>query len=171
MELIDLSQEIYQGMPVYPGHLKTVIWQHASHEETARNFEGGFSFVSSGIMLCDHGPTHVDAIAHLDPRDGAPTIDAMALDTFYGNATCLDVSHKGPHEYVSGDELSAAEESAGVRVQAGMILLVRTGAADRLRGTAEQTSHDPRLLRAAAEGLRARGAEAVGGDAPSPDQP
>jgi kynurenine formamidase len=25
-KIIDLSQEIYQGMPVYPGHLKTVIW-------------------------------------------------------------------------------------------------------------------------------------------------
>ena len=27
-KIIDLSQEIYQGMPVYPGHLKTVIWTH-----------------------------------------------------------------------------------------------------------------------------------------------
>ena len=35
--------------------------------------------------MCDHGPTHVDAIAHLDPSDGAPTIDAMPLDTFYGD--------------------------------------------------------------------------------------
>lgn len=25
-KIIDLTQEIYQGMPVYPGHLKTVIW-------------------------------------------------------------------------------------------------------------------------------------------------
>src|SRR4051812_49529177 len=171
MELIDLSQEIYQGMPVYPGHLKTVIWQHASHEETARNFEGGFSFVSSGIMLCDHGPTHVDAIAHLDPRDGAPTIDAMALDTFYGNATCLDVSHKGPHEYVSGDELSAAEESAGVRVQAGMILLVRTGAADRLGGAAGDTSQYPGLGESAGGWARGGGGKAVGVGLPGPPQP
>jgi kynurenine formamidase len=92
VELIDLSQEIYQGMPVYPGHLKTVVWEHASHEETARNFEGGFSFRSNGLLMSDHGPTHVDAIAHLDPRAGAPTIDAMALETFYGEATCLDLA-------------------------------------------------------------------------------
>src|SRR3954447_9455570 len=156
MELVDLSQEIYQGMPVYPGHLKTVIWQHASHEETARNFEGSFSFVSGGIMLCDHGPTHVDAIAHLDPREGAPTIDAMALDTFYGEATCLDVSHKTPHEYVSADELSAAEESGGVRVEPGMILLVRTGAADRLGGAAGHQGPDPRPPPAGARWARAR---------------
>src|SRR4051794_25646689 len=161
MELIDLSQEIYQGMPVYPGHLKTVIWQHASHEETARNFEGGFSFVSSGIMLCDHGPTHVDAIAHLDPREGAPTIDAMALDTFYGEATCLDVSHKGPHEYVSADELSAAEQSGGVRVEPGMILLVRTGAADRLRGVGGDTQHGPPLHEVGAGGGSTRASTPV----------
>ena len=35
-KIIDLSQEIYQGMPVYPGHLKTVIWTHLSHEECQR---------------------------------------------------------------------------------------------------------------------------------------
>src|SRR3954467_13332954 len=171
MELIDLAQEIYQGMPVYPGHLKTVIWQHASHEETARNFEGGFSFVSSGIMLCDHGPTHVDAIAHLDPRDGAPTIDAMALDTFYGDATCLDVSHKGPHEDVSGDGLPAAGGAASGRGQGGMILLVRTGAADRLDGTGEYTSQYPGLDESAAEWLRARGGQGVRVDSPRPPNP
>ena len=31
-KMIDLSQEIYTGMPVYPGHAKTVIWEHMSHE-------------------------------------------------------------------------------------------------------------------------------------------
>ena len=171
MELIDLSQEIYQGMHVYPGHLKTVLWEHASHEETAKNFEGGFSFVSSGIMLCDHGPTHVDAIAHLDPRDGAPTIDAMPLDTFYGPATCIDVSHKAAHEYVSAEELSEAEASGGVDVEPGMILLIRTGAVDRLYGTPEYTNQYPGLDESSAEWLRERRVKAFGVDTPSPDNP
>src|SRR5579875_1645659 len=64
-KLIDLSQEIYQGMFVYPGHLKTVIWEHRSHEETAKNFEGGFSYQSRGLLMSDHGPTHVDALRRL----------------------------------------------------------------------------------------------------------
>src|SRR4051794_35944240 len=166
MELVDLSQEIYQGMPVYPGHLKTVIWQHASHEETARNFEGGFSFRLSGLLMSDHGPTHVDAVAHLDPREGAPTIDAMPLDTFYGPATCIDVSHKAAHEYVSAAELEAAEAAAGTRAgdrrQAARPLLrpgdvhrrapkggarVRLGRRARSgrggRGHARRAGHDP----------------------------
>jgi kynurenine formamidase len=171
MELIDLTQEIYQGMPVYPGHLKTVIWTHATHEETARNFEGGFSFVSSGLLMSDHGPTHVDAIAHLDPRDGAPTIDAMPLDTFYGPATCVDVSHKQPHEYVSAQEMDAAVEAAGSLLEPGMILLIRTGAQSRLGGTAEYTSQYPGLDDSAAGWLRDRGVKAFGVDSPSPDNP
>src|SRR3954467_162697 len=158
MELVDLSQEIYQGMPVYPGHLKTVIWTHATHEETARSFEGGFSFVSSGLLMSDHGPTHVDAIAHLDPRDGAPTIDAMPLDTFYGDARCVDVSHKAPHEYVSAAEMDAAEAAGGVPVEPGTILLIRTGTVERIGGTPEYTSQYAGPDASAAEWPRARGA-------------
>ena len=71
--MIDLSQEIYQGMQVYPGHLKTVIWEHHTHEETVKNFEGGFSYQSRGLLMSDHGPTHVDALSHLDPRPEAPS--------------------------------------------------------------------------------------------------
>jgi kynurenine formamidase len=171
MELIDLSQEIYQGMPVYPGHLKTVIWRHASHEETARNFEGGFSFVSSGLLMSDHGPTHVDAIAHLDPRESAPTIDAMALDTFYGDATCVDLSHKEPQAYISGGDMDAAEAAGGVRVEPGMILLIRTGAVERLGGTPAYTSQYPGLDESASDWLRDRGVKAFGVDSPSPDNP
>jgi len=54
--IIDLSQEIYQGMPVYPGHLKTVIWTHMSHEECQRALGTGFSCETRRIMFCDHGP-------------------------------------------------------------------------------------------------------------------
>jgi kynurenine formamidase len=171
MELIDLSQEIYQGMNVYPGHLKTVVWEHASHEETGRNFEGGFSFRSSGLLMSDHGPTHVDAIAHLDPRESAPTIDVMPLETFYGPATCVDVSHKGPHEYVSAEEMEAAEAAAGTRVEPRMILLIRTGTVDRVGGTSDYTSQYPGLDESASEWLRERGVKAFGVDSPSPDNP
>lgn len=33
--LIDLWQPIFEGMKVYPGHLKTVTFQHVTHEEIA----------------------------------------------------------------------------------------------------------------------------------------
>ena len=171
MRLIDLSQEIYQGMHVYPGHLKTVVWEHASHEETAKNFEGGFSFRSSGLLMSDHGPTHVDALAHLDPREGAPTIDVMALETFYGDATCLDLSHKAPQAYISADDMDAAEAAAGTRVEPGQILLVRTGAYERHHGDVAYLSQYPGFDESGSEWLRARGVKAFGVDSPSPDNP
>ena len=67
MRIVDLSQDIYEGMKVYPGHLKTVQFEHATHDETAPRFDSGFSFQTTGFLLNDNGPTHVDSFSHLDP--------------------------------------------------------------------------------------------------------
>jgi kynurenine formamidase len=91
-KFIDLSQEIYTGMPVYPGHAKTVIWEHMSHEESRRNIGTGFSYRSSGIMMCDHGPTHIDSVSHLSTDPEAPSVDEIPLENCITSAICLDVS-------------------------------------------------------------------------------
>ena len=110
VRLIDLTQEIYQGMQVYPGHLKTVVWEHHTHEETVKNYEGGYSYQSRGLLMGDHGPTHVDALSHLDPRTDAPSIDQMPLDLFYGEATCIDVSHFEPRTYITASDIEEVIE-------------------------------------------------------------
>ena len=91
-KIIDLSQEIYQEMPVYPGHLKTVVWTHLSHEDCKRQLGTGFSYETRGIMFCDHGPTHIDAVSHLSPAPGAPSVDMIPLENCITSAICLDVS-------------------------------------------------------------------------------
>jgi kynurenine formamidase len=169
--LVDLSQEIYQGMGVYPGHLKTVVWDHATHAETIRLFEGGFSFHSQGLMMCDHGPTHVDAISHLDPADGAPSIDEMPLDTFYGPALCIDVSHVEPPEYITVDDLVQALDAGAHELERGDALLIRTGAFERHGGTAEYTSRYTGLDDEAGQWLHNQGVKVFGVDSPSPDNP
>lgn len=169
--IVDLSQEIYQGMPVYEGHLRTVVWQHEGHEETGRRFEGGFSFASRGMILCDHGPTHVDAISHLDPAPDAPTIDQMDLELFCGPGTCIDVSAAPPREYVGADELAAAERAAGVEVRRDEVLLLCTGTYARVGGTPAYTTDYPGLDESAAEWLFERGVKIFGVDSPSPDNP
>jgi kynurenine formamidase len=168
---IDLTQEIYQGMSIYPGHQKTVIWTHATHEETARNFEGGFSFQSRGVLFSDHGPTHVDALSHLDPRPEAPSIEKMPLDTFFGPATCIDVSHKKAHEYISAGELDEALAKSGAELLSGDILLIYTGTYDRLKGTPAYTTQYPGLNESASRWLVEKGVKAFGVDTPSPDNP
>jgi kynurenine formamidase len=169
--LIDLSQEIYQGMQVYPGHLKTVVWEHQGHGETASRFEGGFSFQSRGLLLCDHGPTHVDAISHLDPSPDAPTIDAMPLETFVGEGICIDVSAAGPHEYIDAAMLDAALEASGTELRRGDTLLMRTGTYERFYGTPEYTDQYPGLDESASQWLLDRGVKVFGVDSPSPDNP
>lgn len=169
--LIDLSQEIFQGMYVYPGHLKTVVWDHHLHEETVKNFEGGFSYRSKGLLMSDHGPTHVDALSHLDPRESAPSIDEMDLSLFYGDATCIDVSYKQPQSYISGADLEEAARKSGADVREGDVLLLYTATYDRYHGTAEYLSQYPGLDEAGSDWIVEKGIKAFGVDSPSPDCP
>lgn len=169
--LIDLSQEIYQGMLVYPGHLKTVVWEHHSHEETSKNFEGGFSYQSRGLLFSDHGPTHVDALSHLDPRPEAPPIDQMSLDLFYGPATCIDVSHKEPQTYITAGDLDLAASRSGAEIRRGDILLLYTGTYNRYHGSRDYLSQYPGLDEAGSNWLVEQGIKTFGVDSPSPDNP
>ncbi len=66
LEIIDLSQEIFAGMPVYPGLPQVKITMHVSHEE----WEGiaGSQVVSPAVNrleMGEHTGTHVDAINHM----------------------------------------------------------------------------------------------------------
>ena len=122
MRMVDLSQDIYQGMQVYPGHLKTVVFDHATHAETAVRFEGGFSFQTKGFMINDNGPTHVDSFSHLDPDPSAETIDQMSLDLFYGPAVCLDVSHVPAHQDITAEHNSARSRLQDARAERRSLL-------------------------------------------------
>lgn len=169
--LIDLSQEIYTGMMVYPGHLKTVVFDHAHHWETAPRFTSGFSFQTTGIMLNDNGPTHVDSFSHLDPDPEAPTIDRMPLDIFYGPAICLDVSDVPAREDISAERIEMELQRTGLDIGPAEIVLFRTGAHDHFGGTKEYLSEFCGLGADASEWIAANGIKAFGVDSPTPDNP
>ncbi|MGH3501038.1 MAG: cyclase family protein [Nocardioidaceae bacterium] len=171
MRAIDLSQDIYEGMMVYPGHLKTVLFDHVTHEETAERFEGGFSFQTKGVMLNDNGPTHVDSFSHLDPEPGALTIDRMSLDLFFGDAVCLDVSGVPPKTDITPDHLAEAEERSPEEVRPGDILLLHTGTWNRYRDERRYLTDFPGLGAAGSEWIRGRGVKTFGVDSPTPDNP
>jgi kynurenine formamidase len=169
--LVDLSQEIFQGMGVYPGHLKTVVWDHHTHADTADFFESDFTYASKGLLLSDHGPTHVDALSHLDARPGAPTIDLMPLDVFMGEGTCIDISGTPPRESCSAADLDRAVEAGGSLLRPGDVLLLRTGDFDRNYGGSEYVSQYPGLDESASRWLVEREVKVFGVDSPSPDNP
>ena len=169
--LIDLSVEIYQGMTVYPGHLKTVMFQHATHEETRERFEGGFSFQTMGFMMNDNGPTHVDSFSHLDPEPGAPTIDQMPLELFFGDAICIDVSHKRPRTDIDPADLDQALKTSGLELRRGDILLLYTATYNRYFGKPEYLAQFPGLGESASTWLVDKGVKTFGVDSPTPDNP
>ncbi len=171
MTIIDLSQDIYEGMKVYPGHLKTVQFEHVSHEETVERFDGGFSFQTSGFMLNDNGPTHVDSFSHLDPDPSAQTIDQMDLDLFYGSAVCLDVSQFAPKTDITAEDLDRIEAAAPVEVRRGDIVLFHTATWNRYAGDKKYLSEFAGLGESASQWIVDRGVKTFGVDSPTPDNP
>jgi kynurenine formamidase len=169
--LVDLSQDIYEGMQVYPGHLKTVTFQHATHRETAPRFTSGFSFQTWGFMLNDNGPTHVDSFSHLDPDPTAESIDRMALDLFYGPAICLDVSHVAPKTDIEASDLDAGLAASGLELRRGDMCFFHTGDFDLRQGTESYLTDFPGLGASASEWIVDKGVKTFGVDSPTPDNP
>ena len=82
MKIIDLSHEISDQTPFYPGTEAPVI-------ETANTFEKD-GFREKKISMFSHTGTHIDAPAHI-LSDGK-TLEHYTADYFYGKAFIIDVS-------------------------------------------------------------------------------
>jgi kynurenine formamidase len=145
--LVDLSQDIYEGMKVYPGHLKTVTFQH------------------------DNGPTHVDSFSHLDPTPGSATIDEMPLDLFYGPAICLDVSAVPERTDITSEHLDAALASTGLDLRRGDMCFFFTGTFDKYHGTNKYLTNFAGLGESGGQWIVDHGIKTFGVDSPTPDNP
>ena len=169
-KLIDLTQEIYNGMPVYPGHQRTVIFDVKTHEETREmNKPGTHTSTVMGLLMCDHGPTHVDAFMHIDSSPKAESIDQLPLDLFYTAAVCLDVSHRRAGEYITAQDLAEACKKANLNIEKGMTVLLYTGHFNRSYPKLEWLLQYPGLDREAMIWLADRGVVNVAIDSPSID--
>jgi len=168
-KIIDLSQEIYTGMPVYPGHAKTVIWEHMSHEESARMIGTGFSYRASGIMMCDHGPTHIDSVSHLSTDPDAPSVDEIPLEHCITSAICIDVSDVPPQTQFGPEKIEAELKRWNLDIRPGDTLLFYTGHYDHYYGKPEYATHQPGLTREATEYIIDKGVVNFGVDNTSPD--
>ena len=164
---MDLSQDIFQGMQVWQGHLKTVIWTHVTHEETKPQFEQGMSYEARDILMSEHAGTHVDAIFEVDPK-GAK-LDKIPLEWFYGEAICLDLSHIKPKTYIRVSDLENALRASGLQIKKGDIVLVYTGHYNRTHGKPGYLTEYPGLDYDATKWLADQGVVNIGIDSPSPD--
>lgn len=167
-EIIDLSQEIFSGMPVFPGLPEVEITVHVSHEE----WDGiaGSDTVSPAVnrlALGEHTGTHVDAISHMARQYRGQSIDTMPLTTFYTEGICLDLSHKGPQELIEIADLERALSMAGLGIQPGDTVLLYTDHYRRTFGTGEWPN-GPGISAGAARWLGERRIAAFGVETMSP---
>jgi kynurenine formamidase len=135
-EMIDLSQEIFSGMPVFPGLPEVEIRVHVSHEEWD-GIEGSetVSPAVNRLTLGEHTGTHVDALNHMARPYRDQSIDTMPLRMFYTEGICLDLSHKDPRELIEPADLERALSEAGLGIKPGDTVLLYTDHYRRAYGT------------------------------------
>jgi kynurenine formamidase len=127
-------------------------------------------------ILDEHGPTHVDALAHIDPKQSDRTIDEHDLDYFYGEAVGLDVSHVSPDEFITVNDITAELHENSLEIREGDIVTLHTGHRERYYSTDniekkyEYMYNYTGLSREAAYWLGEQGIVNIGIDAPSIDQ-
>lgn len=170
-EIIDLSQEIYEGMPVYKGMPEVKMSVHTTHEE----WEGIQNPVTQTpsvykLELGEHTGTHVDSISHMGKKYKGQTIDTMPLSMFYTEGFCLDFSHKGLQELIKAEEIQTACSKIGLSIQKGDTLLLYTNHYQQTYGTADWPN-GPGITAAAAEYLGRCGIAAFGVETMSPGVP
>ena len=88
VEIIDLSQEIYSGMPVFHGLPEVEINIYATHEQWDGITDSDVASPAVlKLTLGEHTGTHVDAINHMARQYRGQSIDTMPLSMFYTEAS------------------------------------------------------------------------------------
>ncbi len=136
IEIIDLSQEIFTGMPVFPGLPEVGITIHASHEQLDGITDSDVvSPAVNRLELGEHTGTHVDAINHMARQYRGQSIDTMPLTMFYTEGICLDLSHKGLLDLIETADLERALSDARLEIRRGDTVLLYTDHYRRAYGT------------------------------------
>ena len=168
VEIIDLSQEIFSGMPVFPGLPDVSITVHQTHEEMEGiTSSDSVSPVVNRLDFGEHTGTHVDAISHMGRRFREQSIETMPLTMFYTEGICLDVSHKSLRELIEVADLEDALAKDELEIKRGDTVLLYTDHFRRAYQTADW-HNAPGLSVAAARWLGAQKIAAFGVEPAAP---
>lgn len=170
-EIIDLSQEIFSGMPVFNGLPEVKMSVHATHEQ----WEGitAATTVTPSVYKMEFGEhtgTHVDALNHMGRQFRGQSIETMPLSMFYTEGICLDFSHKNLSELIEPNELEEACKKGNVAIKKGDTVLLYTDHYRNCFGT-ENWNKGPGVSVAAARWLGEKGISAFGVETMSPGVP
>ena len=168
VEIIDLSQEIFTGMPVFPGLPEVNIMMHVSHEEWDGIVDSEIvSPAVNRLEMGEHTGTHVDAINHMARQYRGLSIDTMPLTTFYTEGICLNLSQKGLRKLIEVEDLERALSQSGLAIRAGDTVLLYTDHYRRAFGT-QDWQHGPGISTDAARWLGSQKIAAFGVETMAP---
>ena len=139
----------------------------------AGDLPGGLGWAGETVRLGTHSGTHMDAPFHYGPSSNggrARFISEVPLEWCFGPGVVLDLCHLGDGDGAGPGELAAALAAAGHRLEAGDIVLLRTGAA-RAWGLETYPETGCGLDRDGLHWLLDRGVRVVGTDGWSLDRP
>jgi kynurenine formamidase len=166
-KIVDLTREIYQGMPLWPGHQLPFVVTNQTHEGYKQRWHTDFGFEAHNWLLSEHTGTHTDAIFEYDPAGS--TLDTMPLEYYYGSAIALDLSAVRHPDFITADVLVAAEEASTQEIQRGDIVLLHTGHGERTYPSEEFVTTYAGLSEDGARWLAERGVVNIGIDTLSID--
>ncbi len=170
-EIIDLSQEIYSGMPVYKGLPEVKMSVHNTHEEWEGIIDSDTITPSVyKLELGEHTGTHVDALNHMVPQYKEQSIDTMPLSMFYTEGVCLDFSHKGLKELIEPFEIEEACDKEEVHIKKGDTVLLYTNHYRKTYGQ-KDWNNGPGITAGAARWLGEQKIAAFGVETMSPGVP
>ncbi|MCC6211932.1 MAG: cyclase family protein [Burkholderiales bacterium] len=145
-QIVDLTLPVQTGMPGIPGiafydkHPVTVravsvisaaqrVMLEAEGVDVAQDADVQAS-MNTVLTLNSHIGTHIDAPRHF--IETAPAVDDLPLDRIVmREAIVLDLSHKGPGEGVTADDL----EKTGIKPASHQVPVIKTLWTDRAWGT------------------------------------
>ncbi len=154
--VIDLTHNVKEGMPVYPGDKApsiTVEGDYSQHEPRITD-----------IRINSHTGTHIDAPSHF--FEGARTISDCTVDYYMGTAIVIDCSCLCNEEYITSEHILKYRD----KLDKVDILLFYTGW-DKKWGSDEYFSGYPTLDTWATALISKHGIRVLGFDTPSPDPP
>jgi kynurenine formamidase len=184
MPIVDLSAPIVASPPETPEPLRTEI-AFSDHAAGAAAIEGllgvpkrllrdGEGWATEEFLrFGTHNSTHVDAPYHYNSTirgERAQTIDELPLEWFYGPGVVLDFAGREDGDAITAEDAERALARAGHDLQAGDIVLVRTGR-DAFLEAPDYMIRGPGVTAEATHWLFDRGVRVMGIDAWGWDRP
>ncbi|MET3354388.1 UNVERIFIED_ORG: kynurenine formamidase [Xanthobacter viscosus] len=169
---IDLSHPMQKGMPIHPAHPPFHITLNNRHGDVLRCC--GHSSSNELMVTSTHSSTHIDALCHVsehgalygkfdagEQQQGTDLFKVHGAETIapiFRRGVLLDVARSlgvaalAPAYEITAADLEAAEEASGTSIEAGDVVLVRTG-------WAAYWSNSPKYLGLDSAGAPGPGAE------------